>query len=311
MEPARAPLIARLLQKSWDFRASDVFACLKLAGVAVAVAERSGTREELCVSLAHLGNAERLCGEFERAGLHLDRASSLCSSESAPSATLAEFWTSLYLDVQDFESATRTARRAIELRSGDSPGLCRSFTLLGLALGYGGDPVGAVKALRQAVTLALDQDSLLVCVQPLVRFLLEAERPGEALAVAQQCRHLLKTAPRLVRLRWSWHEALIHLALGACSAAIQTLAGLQVIFLESGMLQEAAHVAIDLALALLKDERAEKALEVIAGAEPVFQALGLRGSGFEFGSTAEASLREIRAALWKAQARPGLVRPAA
>ncbi len=317
-DTAPADAIAGLLRQSWEFRNRDVAACNKLAAVAVALAKRSGTQAELGLSLAHLGNSERLKGDFREAGRRLESASSCAVADPQFGALVWEFWTSLYLDVRDFESAAVTALRAGALRNDDA-GLCRSTTLLGLALGYGGDAIGAVKVLRTAVRLAADRDSLLIAIQPLIRFLLEAGRPDEALSVAQQGRPLVSDAPKLVRWRWSWHEALIHLHLGAPAAAAVTLGVLRMAYLGEGLMQEAAYVALDLAVALLRDQRVAEMLSVLRGVETVFAALGIEDCSRVAATLAavgestdpEATIRATIRALLDSQARPGVVRPAA
>jgi hypothetical protein len=268
-----------LLGKSWAARHHDVGACHRLAALALALAERTDRSDLRVLASAHFGNSFRLLAAFQEAATRLTRATRALGEveDMAIHAFVWELWGSLYIDVRDFESAVVVLRKAGAIRDslGDPDGIARSQILLGIALGYASDPLGGIQALRRAIRATSDADLSRSAVQCLIRFLVDAGLSGEASAVVHECRPLLNSGGYLFRLRTIWHEAKVSLGLGAPRAAQAALESLQVTYLSRGMIQEAAHVGLDLALACLQVGDHEGMGRAVLGLGPVFSALGI------------------------------------
>jgi tetratricopeptide (TPR) repeat protein len=264
---------------SWAARNQDVTSCHRLAALALALAERIDRPDLRCLASAHFGNSFRLRAAFQEASFRLAKASQALEhvDDVAIHAFVWELWGSLYIDVRDFESAIRVLTRAGKIRDsiGDPDGRARAKIVLGIALGYASDPIGGVKAMREALTLTSDPDLARSAVQCLIRFLVDAGLPQEALTAIKECRALLNSGGYLFRLRTIWHEAKVSLGLGAARAAQTALESLQVTYISHGMIQEAAHVGLDLALAYLHLGDFGKMGRTIQGLEPIFTALGI------------------------------------
>jgi tetratricopeptide (TPR) repeat protein len=275
-DPRRA--IADLLDRSWKARHTDVAKSHSLAVLAVAFSSNYPDSSLQCRALAHLGNAERMRSQFHEAARILSLAEErACGVPLETRAILWEFWASLYESVRDFSSALRVLRRAEDARAsiGDPDGIAKVNISLGVVLGYSGDPLGAIHHLRLAARTAKDISLFRNAVQPLLRFLVEADEATEALSTYWQCERLLDDAPPLFQMKTLWHRGLISLALGTLASAVATFAALRDDYVRRGMAQEAAFVSMDLAMALVRSERGPEALEVLGEVEPLFRVLGI------------------------------------
>jgi tetratricopeptide (TPR) repeat protein len=272
--------VQSLIDRSWAARYEDVATCHRLASLAVALAERTPDRDLRASALAHLGNAERILGNFTAAWRSLRRAQqewSAGSQDAALGALSLEFLGSLYEAVRDFDSAIKVLRDAERLRRavGNPEGLAKVHIQQGIVLGYAGLTVGAIDSLRKAIRETSDPDLLRFAVQPLVRFYVEAEEPTAALDILSRCDRLLRGGGPLFKVKTTWHRALVVLALGSPSAAQVLLHEVRNAYLERGMAQEAAFCSFDLSLALLKGGDTSEARRILVEAEPLLEALGI------------------------------------
>jgi tetratricopeptide (TPR) repeat protein len=319
-----------LLARSRDAWFTDAAAAVEMAELAVAVSGRLDTErygESLIADVqarawACFGNALRISSDLRRAeeALRTAEEHNRAGGEDAyTSAEILSFKASLRNSQGRFEEAAALLDDVIgvyrEARDRHREG--RALIQKGTARSYSGRHSEAIRLVRRGLSKidAFEEPRLLVSARHnLIGYLNESGRHEEALRTLQETRDLylqLGERSHLVRLRWL--EGRIHRDLGHLAEAEAALRDAREDLVQQGIAVDAAFVALDLAVVLLKRgdsaELKRLALEML----PIFESRDVRDEAFAafllFRQAAEAEqvtlglLQEMADALEKARRR--------
>lgn len=230
-----------------------------------------------------LGNIQRILGDFEAAEKAFRRAEfHYWQSDLDPldEAALLEWRASLRRHQNRFEDAIELIDGAIstyaEVNEPHRQG--RATMIKGAIELCSGSPDRAAEEFGRSLALLdpeLDVHLPASCLLNQILCLTEADRAGEAAVLLPEVKSRAEKvtfgAADLLRLRWI--EARVDLGLGRLEEAEVALRGIQALFVEEGMVVDAALATLDLAALLLRAKRTFEIPELVQEIVPVFQSL--------------------------------------
>lgn len=281
-----------LLDLSFDARFHDVDRTEQLAALAVAVAEElpeDGYGETLVADLrarawAHLGNAQRIRGDYRNADESLQIAQGfleLGTGDPLELATLLSFFTTLRSFQGRYDEAARFSDRVIAIyeRAGDRHWTGATMAEKGAALDSLGRPNEAIPLLRQALEMmdpSLDPRRILAARHNLIYALQGAGEMEEALALLGETKPLyVQLGDRLSLLRLRRLEGQIAIKTGHTALAEAAFLEARNGFIAAGIGLEAAEIALELAGLYLSQARTVETRELASQLLPIFQAVDL------------------------------------
>jgi tetratricopeptide (TPR) repeat protein len=281
-----------LLDLSFDARFHDADRTEQLAALAVAVTEELPENcygESLVADLrarawAHLGNAQRIRGDFRNAEESLQIAQGfleLGTGDPLELATLLSFYASLRSSQGRYDEAARFSDRIIAIyeRAGDRHWTGVTMAEKGLALDALGRPHEAIRVLRQALDLmdpSLDPRGILATRHNLIYALQDTGELDEALELLSDTKPLyVQLGDRLNLLRLRRLEGQIAKKTGHTALAEAAFLEARNGFIAARLGLEAAGIALELAALYLSQGRTVETRELASQLLPVFQAADL------------------------------------
>ena len=239
-------------------------------------------------SWSHLGNIERVLGDFEAAEKAFRRAEfHYWQSDLDPldEATLLELKAVLRRHQSRFDEALELMEGAISICGEVNERHRQGRAELGRAVIhlYSGKPELAAAgfgACLQRIDPAVEPQLPALCLINQILCLTEADQGEEAELLLPEARRqteavLLDESDHL-RLRMRWIEARVDLSLGRLDPAESALRALQERFLADAMPVDAAFVTLDLAAVLVQAGRTVETRELVEEMIPVFQSLQIQ-----------------------------------
>lgn len=226
--------------------------------------------------LGYFGNSLRVVGNYDAAQEAIERGLKIFPGETL----LLEFKGSLLRDIRQFDEASECLRSASMKRklAGDVAGYARTILITAQVMDEAGQAREASKLCLSALDL-LDgtvdptRHLLRTAVQNYASFLCKADKALAALQALRNAELLLEGGDPLFDLRVEWLHGKIAAKLCDQSAESRLLAVREKLE-ESGLLQEAAHAALDLAKYFAR-QRDPQAASVALSVAPLFQSLGV------------------------------------
>ena len=283
----RLALTDALLDRSWALRHEDPELMIRLAELAIRVAEtvegEPGAASVQCRAWAELGNAYRVADQLDEADDAFGRATGLYArtgGDSRLGIRLLDRLASLAGDRRHFEIACGGLVLVHEFhrRHGDLHSAGRALLKLGIYTGYAGEPEGAVTLIersRELLDPARDPALVVSAVHSELWFLVDCGRVREARKLLFLERPRLGDAPggRLNQLKVRWLEGKIDAGLGKLDRAGTALAEVRLGLTGAGLGYQAAIASVDLAAVLLRQGRADEAQDLVAECVKVFAAV--------------------------------------
>lgn len=259
---------------------SDPVRAVETAHLAVRLSEHLGdpydpdwVLELRARSLAHLGNARRVLGEFQAAEDSFLLASELLEKSGAGNpgvaAEVLSLKGSLRLDQRRLDEALDLITRAETLyrEAGNPAGVAKALLKRSKILNQRGQ-MGEAIAVLQAAGSEIDPARELVLFasarQNLLYTLTLAGRFEEAAALLPEVQMLFRNSDGIYPLRLRWTEGNLAQGLGRAGEAEEAYRSVQSEFLRLGKGLDAALVSLDLASILAEQGRTEE-LKVLAG----------------------------------------------
>jgi tetratricopeptide (TPR) repeat protein len=261
------------IARAWSLRFSDPQEMVAWARLAVELAQATDTRARAHM---HLGNACRICGDFEEAGYHLDIAGSLLSD---PDPLLLEFRASLLENLSQFEEAIDCLRAAGRLRaaSRDRDGEAKILASTGHVLTEAGRHSEAVHMFRSAIeTVKSDKEVAQAAAHGLAHALARSGQPRRALAVIEEARPLFQDCEAVTFLRLEWLLGRIAMVVGDDQQAVTSLDTARKGFEAAGLVHEVCVTTLDLALTHARAGRLTQAQGLLAPVPQLLSSLGVR-----------------------------------
>jgi tetratricopeptide (TPR) repeat protein len=283
-------LCVYLLQQSKEACLSDARRATELAILAVRIAlvlpkesyHPDWVQDLQARAFAYLANAFKVANELTAADLAFADAERRFSWHSPlVEAELLTIKSSLRREQRRYTEALEAAAAALKIYRdlGDRRGALSCQLLQAKVYRETGDPLSACDVLRTAASGASlsDDPRLFSMVQAnFVTCLAEAGRYEEAQQRLPQAKEFYRLHGRDTdRLRLHWTEALVLDGLSRIEEAETSLRALQQEFLDRRMPLDATLVSLDLAVVLLKSEKADALKTLAAELLPIFESRGL------------------------------------
>jgi transcriptional regulator with XRE-family HTH domain len=280
-------LVARVCAASLRAASHDAREALELAELALAIAEGLPGEEELrsraqAFSWGHVGNARRVGNDLDGADevftyvWELWRGGHAADSELFPEWQLFSLEASLRRAQRRLPEALELLSRAWTVCGGEPIATARILLKKETVLDLMGDIEGALAFLSEATPLIEatgDRDLLLRFSFNMAVDLCHLERFSESAELLPQVRELaIEQANELDLLRLVWLEARIDAGQNRTAAAQAGLEQVRRMFIDRGMLYDAALASLDLALIGLRAGHMAKVRELAVEMEAVFLA---------------------------------------
>lgn len=295
-------------EHGFSLRYTDPAAMLAWCEAAAVNIPSSLPASESAILLAHLGNAHRVCCNFDEAEDYLQQA----HAAAPDNPLILEFYASLKKDRRQLSTAASFLRRAALLRRGSEANPALAATLLesalildesGLSVQAAESALGALDIIGSLPPSEERERLARAGFQSLATYLVNTGQAQEALWVVRTCKERLLIGGEVFGLRIDWLMADIAGALGEIESAVLTYQEVRQSFIEMGHSQEVAVVTLDLARLLLKSHPQQAKQEALS-IWPIFDALGISRSSREaklltevIETLAEPPLVELSAAL--------------
>jgi tetratricopeptide (TPR) repeat protein len=280
-----------LLAKSWSLRYENPGMMVQYATLAAhlskSFAARRYGREEVFDlqgrALAELGNAYRVLDQHDLAADALARARYLLEELGSRDETLlirlCELEATLAADQRQFGYAICLLLKVASFhqRTGDLHLAGRTLIKRGLYVGYAGNPEEALRLIPEALALVdgkRDPGLVYAAVHNQLLFIVDCGRFSEGRTFRARHSWILNRGEGCMnRTRLRWIEGRIEAGLGRPDRAEAACREVKQEFEEFHRSYIASIVALDLAAALLAQQRPQEAHEVVLGASQVFSAL--------------------------------------
>jgi len=285
-------LYKTLLSRSWALRHENPGLMVQFASLATQVAAKlaAGRYGEKriadfqCRAWMEYGNALRVADRLAEAEFALGRAVEFHSrgtDDELLAARLLELQASLAADRRRFALACRALSfvRRYYFRVRDRHLAGRTLIKQGLYTGYAGDTQEGLRLLRRGLSLIDGSyDPALVCaaLHNQLLFLIDQKSFRDARKLLFQNRQRLSNSGgKINELKMLWLEGRIEAGFGKHGRAERILQKVKEGFDQAGLGYQAAIASLDLAAALLSQNRVAEAQELVVKAARVFSALGI------------------------------------
>lgn len=271
--------IEALISRCWSLRYRDGAEMVRLARLAITVANRLRPEEHeapmladlRCRAWAHLGNSLRVVGDLVEAEVALERAAELLGPGSGDPEIVAcvyDFQASLFMAQRRFELAEAAlgAVCSIHFIREDAHGAGRAMISRGLACAFAGRLADAMSWTSQGLAQIdpeVDPALFFVTLHNQLWFLVECGRFAEARALRETHEEHWHDEG-LNGLKVSWLDARIEAGLGELGMAASRLAAVRRGFEEAGMRFRVAIAGLDLAAVLLQLGHTEEAMSEVS-----------------------------------------------
>jgi tetratricopeptide (TPR) repeat protein len=233
---------------------------------------------------AELGNAFRVSDQFQEADLALTRARRLFEQGTRSEILeirLLELEASLLADFREFVPATAKLRKVLKFYTDgeDFHRVGRTLIKLGVYTGYAGNYEVAISWLKESLKL-IDPDSdptlAFAAAQGLIFFLVESGRIKEAKKLRILYSRYLSSGGRIGQIKVRVVEGRIDAGLGNYQRAEATFREVIESFEELGLPLLAATEGLHLGAVLLRQGKAEEAVDAVCMAAEIFIAHRIR-----------------------------------
>jgi tetratricopeptide (TPR) repeat protein len=288
------PLVEALLAASAAVRYRDPHLMWSLALLAKGAAEALDPGRYPAALLAdcqarawaELANAERVADNFDAAETALSEAKRLLLGGSGEPLSVAR--------VVDVEASLRTAQRKLPQAVSLLEGLCRTYREIGerhltgralISLGqciyYGGDAAKAAAYLAEALSLFDQERDAQMAATARKNYLLFLADSGQFLRASELLlrsglREAFQNEP-LTLLRLRWVEGKIFAGLARLDRAVQAFEEVHAGFVERSLHYDAALAGLDLAEALLRQDRTARVRQIATETYETLKSLGIQG----------------------------------
>lgn len=266
----KIPSARELAERAFSIRYDDAVEMLELAELAVEQA-RAEAPEVLAFALTHLGNAQRVNGQFREAFVSFRQAEALLGG---PNLLLLQFRASLHQDRRQFRPAIGCLRRAARLATDRGR---RAIIKLKTAhvLDLSGEPRAAMEVVIGTLDDIDDAEMIGAALHGLAIYLTHAGEPERALFVLKSGSPFFEKMGRLARLRVLWFEGKLASVVGDLATALDCLQLAKQGFADRSLIQEVALLSLETAHAYARRKDLHAAQQELEGVPEILQALGI------------------------------------
>jgi len=266
----KIPSARELAERAFAIRYDDAAEMLELAELGVDQA-RSEAPEVLAFALTHLGNAQRVNGQFREAFASFHQAEELLGR---PNLLLLQFRASLHQDRRQFRPAIGCLRRAARLATDRGK---RAIIKLKTAhvLELSGEHRAAIEIVTGTLDDIDDPEMIGAALHGLAHYLTNAGEPERALFVLQKGSPFFEKMGLLARLRVLWFEGKLASVVGDLTTALDCLQRAKQGFADRSLIQEVALLSLETAHAYARRKDLRAAQQELEGVPEILQALGI------------------------------------